>query len=245
MFEVRMAKKAVAVAKLGRRSDAVAAKLRYELARMKQAHLASLLLLWHSGRLSDIKNLVLNWDLRKKTAHGMQWVMDPVELKTKWRAVDADDPGKILHKKVAEALSEFLRRHRPILLKSLGQRARHNVIFQDEVCTVRAQACARHCSQATGRRIKPIPSSSILSRKCRVVRKESSGRRFLRPSLRTSFVSMACTRLLSSSSCTIPERFMNRITSGDCAIPSTHCRLLFSAGSRKQQGRYNLGSHGF
>ena len=90
MFEVRMAKKAVAVAKLGRRSDAVAAKLRYELARMKQAHLASLLLLWHSGRLSDIKNLVLNWDLRKKTAHGMQWVMDPVELKTKWRAVDAD-----------------------------------------------------------------------------------------------------------------------------------------------------------
>ena len=86
-----MAKKAVAVAKLGRRSDAVAAKLRYELARMKQAHLASLLLLWHSGRLFDIKNLVLDWDLRKeKTAHGMQWVMDRVEFKTKRRAVDAD-----------------------------------------------------------------------------------------------------------------------------------------------------------
>ena len=86
-----MAKKAVAVAKLGRRSDAAAAKLHYELARMKQAHLASLLLLWHSGRLSDVKNLVLNWDLRKqKTAQGLQWVMDPVEFKTKWRAVDAD-----------------------------------------------------------------------------------------------------------------------------------------------------------
>ncbi|CAE7258656.1 unnamed protein product [Symbiodinium sp. CCMP2592] len=111
-----MAKKSVAVAKLKRRPDAVAAKARYELARMKQAHLASLLLLWHSGRLSDIKNLVLNWDLRKeKTARGLQWVMDPVEFKTKWRAVDADDPGKILHKKVAEALSE------------------HNVTFRDEI----------------------------------------------------------------------------------------------------------------
>ena len=91
MFEVGMAKKAVAVAKLGRSSDDAAAKLRYELARTKQAHLASLLLLWHLGRLSDIKNLALNWDLRKeKTAHGMQWVMDRVEFKTKWRAVDAD-----------------------------------------------------------------------------------------------------------------------------------------------------------
>ncbi|CAE7762078.1 unnamed protein product [Symbiodinium pilosum] len=142
MFEVGMAKKAVAVAKLGRRSDAVAAKLRYELARMKQAHLARLLLLWHSGRLFDIKNLVLDWDVSKeKTAHGMQWVMDRVEFKTKWRAVEADDPGKILHKKVAEALSEFLRRHRPIWLKSLGQRARHNVTFQDEVHGEGASVC--------------------------------------------------------------------------------------------------------
>ena len=92
IFEVNMAKKALAVGKPGRRSDAVAAKLRYELARMKQAHLASLLLLWHSGRLSDIKNLVLNWDVRQeKTGHGLQWVMDPVEFKTKWRA------GHLLH----------------------------------------------------------------------------------------------------------------------------------------------------
>ena len=58
---------------------------------MKQAHLASLLLLWHSGRLSDVKNLVLNWDLRKVRIGGrVHGVMDPVEFKTKCKAHSVD-----------------------------------------------------------------------------------------------------------------------------------------------------------
>ena len=79
------------MSELGKRSDKVAGKQRYELARMKQAHLASCLLLWHNGRLSDIKDAVLNWDVRKlRTGGGIVWVMDPVEFKTKWRTLEAD-----------------------------------------------------------------------------------------------------------------------------------------------------------
>ena len=91
VFEERMRKKEASVGRLGKRSDAQSAKERYELARMKQAHLASLLLLWHSGRLSAIKNLVLNWDLRKVKIGGrVHWVMDPSEFKTKWRSHEMD-----------------------------------------------------------------------------------------------------------------------------------------------------------
>ena len=43
-----------------------------------------------------------------------------------------EDPGKILHPKIVAALVEYLRRHRPILVKSLGPRAAHNVTFKDE-----------------------------------------------------------------------------------------------------------------
>ena len=64
-----------------------------------------------------------------------------VHLLSPYKPVLRQDPGKILHKKVAEALSEFLRRHRPSLLKSLGQRARHNVTFQDEVHGEGASVC--------------------------------------------------------------------------------------------------------
>ena len=91
VFEEKMDKKEVSVGRLGTRSDIQSSKERYELARMKQAHLASLLFLWHSGRLSDVKNLVLNWDLRKVKIGGrFQWVMDAVEFKTKWGAHDID-----------------------------------------------------------------------------------------------------------------------------------------------------------
>ena len=49
------------MAKLGKIWDASASKERYQLARVKQAHVASLLLIWHAGQLSDMKSLVLNW----------------------------------------------------------------------------------------------------------------------------------------------------------------------------------------
>ena len=58
----KMAKNTVIVARLGKRSDGLSAKLPYELACMKQAHVASLLLLGHSARLWDLRNFVLNWE---------------------------------------------------------------------------------------------------------------------------------------------------------------------------------------
>ncbi|CAJ1444363.1 unnamed protein product, partial [Effrenium voratum] len=145
VFEEAMRKKEKDVSELGKRSDKVAGKQRYELARMKQAHLASCLLLWHNGRLSDIKDAVLNWDVRKlRTGGGIVWVMDPVEFKTKWRTLEADlreDLGKFLHEKLGKALTEYLKRHRPVLMKSLGPRAKHNVTFTDELHGEGASSC--------------------------------------------------------------------------------------------------------
>ncbi|CAJ1443034.1 unnamed protein product, partial [Effrenium voratum] len=135
VFEEKMSAKEAVVNALGKRSDPAAQRERLLLAKMKQAHLASLLLLWHCGRLSDFRQVVVHWDIRKQKGPDgrIAWWMDPSDFKTKWRQSPADlDPGKILHTKVQEALNAFLKRWRPILIKHLGPRAKYNVTFTDE-----------------------------------------------------------------------------------------------------------------
>jgi hypothetical protein len=71
----------------GRKKGKPVQLLRLQIAERKQAILASSILLWHLGRVGDIRHVVVNWDLRQtKCQDGkLYWIMDPAENKTKWR----------------------------------------------------------------------------------------------------------------------------------------------------------------
>ena len=70
-----------------------------------------------------------------KVDNTTQFVIDPADHKTLWRQNPADraeEPGKIMHPKLVSLYKEYLKRHRPILMKNLGERAKFDLTFTEE-----------------------------------------------------------------------------------------------------------------
>lgn len=154
-----------------------------KLAQAKQALLATHLLLWICCRLSDIRLLVVNWDIAAvRESNGSESVfVAPMQDKTNWRlrtAVQVKDVGKKLHANVASLYWDYLRRHRPVLLRNLGTKARYDITFRDEAHGPGASNCMTlfpgywHDSQVsafTQKLIQPVAGTTE-----RVIRQEIS-----------------------------------------------------------------------
>lgn len=111
-------------------------RLQLQLAEAKGALLAADLLLWTSARLSDIRCLVVNWDVQATPdASGVVRVfVNPVHDKTQWRQTTAQqigDVGKVMHSSLQSLYEDWLLRHRPIIVANLGYRAKHDITFSD------------------------------------------------------------------------------------------------------------------
>jgi hypothetical protein len=85
VFETKMHAKQLELQSLGQSKAEAVGVLRLQVAQMKAAYLASLLLIWTCNRRSDIKNLVINRDIRLVTnADGKRRVVvDAAETKTR------------------------------------------------------------------------------------------------------------------------------------------------------------------
>ena len=122
------------------------AKAALELAKAKMALLATQLLLWTGSRVGELRKLVVNWDVAcvRESSGAENVYVAPVQDKTNWRQethVQVKDTGKILHSKVLSLYQDFLRRHRPVLMKNLGEKSRHHITFSDELHGAGASAC--------------------------------------------------------------------------------------------------------
>jgi hypothetical protein len=112
-------------------------RLELELAEGKQGLLASKLLLWVGCRTSDVRCLVVNWDITTvRGPSGDEGVfVCPAQDKVHWRhstASQVADAGKRLHPKLQALYEQYLAKHRPVLMKSLGHRAKWDRVFTDD-----------------------------------------------------------------------------------------------------------------
>jgi hypothetical protein len=85
----------------------------------------------------DFTRLVVNWDIGAgKTPDGkIKWIIKPAEKKTLWRPDHLDvteDPGKEMHPLVVTKYKEYLKTWRPVLTRSLGERAVDDTNFREE-----------------------------------------------------------------------------------------------------------------
>ena len=107
------------------------------LALAKQDLLVGYLELWDCDRSSDLRKLVVNWDIGEvlTPSGSMELHMFPQTSKTQWRQEAAigggTEVGKVQHQRIYDLYKDFLRRHRPILIKDMGLHGTHHKKWSD------------------------------------------------------------------------------------------------------------------
>ena len=91
------------------------------------------------GRTSDLRRLVVNWDIGEiLSAEGSyQLHCWPQSTKTLWRQDKAigssGEVGKVLHQRIYDLCTDYLARHYQVIVDNMGPHARHHKSWSTEV----------------------------------------------------------------------------------------------------------------